>query len=98
MPTGDLSASLVFRRGAARVSLERVALLEAIDELGAISGAARRLGLSYKGAWDAVQALNNLFEVPLIEAAPGGRSGGAAGLTPRGRAVLTAFRRVSSEV
>jgi molybdate transport system regulatory protein len=94
----QLSASLTFRRGDARVGLERAALLEAVAELGSISAAARRLGLSYKGAWDAVQALNNLFETPLIAAAPGGRSGGAASLTPEGEAVVAAFGRVRDEV
>lgn len=96
---GELSASLVLRRGsAARVGLERAALLEAIGELGSISAAAARLGLSYKGAWDAVQALNNLFDAPLVEAAPGGKAGGAAVLTPRGRAVIAGFRRVEARL
>jgi molybdate transport system regulatory protein len=81
-----------------RIGLERVALIEAIGELGSISAAAKRLGLSYKGAWDIVQGLNNLFETPLIEAAPGGRSGGAAQVTDRGRAVVLAFRRVQGEI
>jgi molybdate transport system regulatory protein len=54
--------------------------------------------LSYKGAWDAVQALNNLFDTPLIAAAPGGKSGGAASITPRGQAVLLAFRRLEAEL
>ncbi|WP_337186861.1 TOBE domain-containing protein [Phenylobacterium sp.] len=99
MPDDGLSATLTLRRGAlARVGLERVALVEAVAELGSISAAAKRLGLSYKGAWDVVQALNNLFDTPLIEAAPGGRSGGAATVTPRGRAVVTAFRRVQTEL
>lgn len=96
---GELSASLILRRGsAARVGLERAALLEAIGELGSISAAATRMGLSYKGAWDAVQALNNLFDAPLVEAAPGGKAGGAAQLTPRGRAVIAGFRRVEAEL
>lgn len=95
---GDLSASMIFQRGAARVSLDRVALLEAVGELGSISAAARRHGLSYKGAWDQVQALNNLFDGPLVEAAPGGRSGGTAIVTPRGQAVITAFHRVRTEI
>jgi len=99
MSDGDLSASLTLKRGAvARVGLERVALLEAVGELGAISAAAKRLGLSYKGAWDGVQALNNLFDAPLIIANAGGKAGGAAVVTPRGHAVIKAFREVEREI
>lgn len=96
---GDLSASLTLRRGAlARVGLERIALIEAVGALGSISAAAKRLGLSYKGAWDGVQALNNLFDAPLVVASSGGRSGGAAVVTPRGLAVIRAFREVEREI
>lgn len=99
MTDGELAASVSLRRGAlSRVGGDRVALIEAIDELGSISAAAKRVGLSYKGAWDAVQALNNLFDAPLITAAPGGKAGGAAHATARGRAVASAFRKVQSEV
>ena len=95
----ELSAALTLRRGAmGRVGLERIALVEAIAELGSISAAAARVGLSYRGAWDAVQALNNLFDGPLIEAQPGGRAGGAARVTAKGQAVIAAFRRVQAEV
>lgn len=46
---GDLSATLTLRRGAlARVGLERVAMVEAVAELGSITAAAKKLGLSYK--------------------------------------------------
>jgi len=96
---GELSASLVLRRGAvARVGLERVALLEAVGEAGSITAAAQRLGLSYKGAWDAIQALNNLFDAPLIAASAGGKAGGATTLTPRGHTVIKAFREVEREI
>jgi len=96
---GELSASLVLRRGAlARVGLERVALLEAVGEAGSITAAAQRLGLSYKGAWDAIQALNNLFDAPLIAASAGGKAGGTTTLTPRGHAVIKAFREVEREI
>lgn len=94
-----LNATVTLEKpGVPRVALSRVALLEAIAELGSITAAAKRLDLSYKGAWDAVQALNNLFDGPLIEAAPGGKSGGTARLTPRGLAVVDAFRRVQAEM
>jgi molybdate transport system regulatory protein len=97
--TRGLSATVTLERaGLPRVALARIALLQAIADLGSISAAARQAGLSYKGAWDAVQGLNNLFDTPLVSAAPGGRAGGAAALTPRGRAVLDAFRRVQAEL
>lgn len=86
------------RPGLPRVALARMALVEAVGELGSISAAARKVGLSYKAAWDAVQALNNLFDGPLIAAAPGGKTGGAARVTPRGEAALAAFRRVQAEM
>lgn len=93
-----LTAALSLRRAGSRVGAERIALLEAIGALGSITAAAKLLGLSYKGAWDAAQALNNLFEAPLIEAQAGGAKGGAAVLTPRGRAVISAFHRVEADL
>ncbi|TAJ71633.1 MAG: LysR family transcriptional regulator [Phenylobacterium sp.] len=94
-----LSATVTLERaGLPRVALARMALVEAVGELGSISAAARKVGLSYKAAWDAVQALNNLFDAPLISAAPGGKAGGAAQVTPRGQAALAAFRRVQAEM
>ncbi len=84
------------RHPGARVGPERIALLQGIRELGSISAAARRAGLSYKGAWDAVQALNNLFEAPLVLSQAGGRLGGAAVVTPAGVAVLAAFSGVEA--
>ena len=99
MSDGDLSASLILRRGAlARVGLERIALIEAVAGLGSISAAAKTLGFSYKGAWDGVQALNNLFDAPLIVAKAGGKAGGAALVTARGHAVIKAFREVEREI
>lgn len=99
MTADEIDVAVSLKRGLApRIGLERVALLEAVADTGSISAAARRLGLSYKGAWDIVQALNNLFATPLIEAAPGGRAGGAAKVTPRGREVALALRRVQAEI
>ena len=93
-----LTAALSLRREGGRVGAERIALLEAIGALGSITAAAKQLGLSYKGAWDAAQALNNLFEAPLIETQAGGARGGTATLTPRGRAVISAFHKVEAEL
>ncbi|HXQ10392.1 MAG TPA: TOBE domain-containing protein [Caulobacteraceae bacterium] len=92
-----LTASFMLRRGVlARVGAERIALLEAIGEHGSISAAAKAVGLSYKGAWDAVQALNNLFDQPLVLTRAGGRLGGEAALSPRGADAISGFRSVEA--
>lgn len=92
MTDQPLTAALSLQRaGAPRVGSERIRLLEAIARTGTIAAAAREVGLSYKTAWDAVGTLNNLFERPLVEAAPGGRTGGNARVTETGRAVIEGF-------
>jgi molybdate transport system regulatory protein len=94
-----LKALLHWRKGSqSKIGADRIALLQTIGDLGSISAAAKTLGLSYKGAWDAVQALNNLFERPLVIAQPGGKTGGAATVTPAGRSVILAFRKIEDEL
>ena len=69
-------------------------LLEAIQETGSISGAARRLGMSYKRAWDLVEELNTIFGREVLSAQKGGRHGGGAQLTPVGLALVSRFRAI----
>lgn len=76
----------------------RVRLLEAIGEHGSISQAARHVPLSYKAAWDAVDAMNNLADQPLVERSTGGRSGGGTRLTEHGRRVVAMYRAMEGEV
>ncbi|MGV7209957.1 TOBE domain-containing protein [Oxalobacteraceae bacterium A2-2] len=76
---------------------DRVALLAAIAEHGSITAAAKAVGISYKGAWDAVDAMNNLAGVPLLERAAGGKGGGGTRLTARGARLVENFRKVEAE-
>lgn len=99
MPSSSLDARFSLRRGdALPVEDQRLTLLLAIREHGSIAAAARAVGLSYKAAWDAVKALNNLFAQPLVEAQTGGRSGGGTIVTPAGEAVIQAFSMMRSEL
>ncbi len=72
-------------------------LLEAIDRCGSISGAARSLGMSYRRAWLLADTMNRCFRQDLVAAAPGGRRGGGAVLTPLGRDVLARYRRMEAK-
>ncbi|MGR9051665.1 MAG: TOBE domain-containing protein [Gammaproteobacteria bacterium] len=76
---------------------DHLELLERIDASGSISAAANALGMSYKAAWDAVDAVNNMSDQPLIERRTGGRHGGGTVLTTHGRRLVAAYRRLDKE-
>jgi molybdate transport system regulatory protein len=76
---------------------KRVRLLEAIEQHGSISQAAKHVPLSYKAAWDAVDAMNNLADAPLVERSTGGRAGGGTLLTDHGRRVVALYRAMEAE-
>ncbi len=54
----------------------KVDLLESIDKAGSISEAARQGHISYRRAWDMVDAMNQCFKKPLVESVTGGKGGG----------------------
>ena len=69
---------------------KRFDILRRIGEGGSISEAARRAGVSYKAAWQAIETLGNLAGTPMVHKAVGGSGGGGALLTPAGWRVLEA--------
>jgi molybdate transport system regulatory protein len=75
----------------------RIDLLEAIDRCGSISGAARAVGISYKTAWDAVDAMNNAAEKPIVLRAVGGIGGGGTMLTEEGKEAVRLYRDLQGE-
>jgi molybdate transport system regulatory protein len=83
---------------ASPIGQERIRLLEAVAREGSISAAARATGITYKAAWDAIDAMNNLFGHPLIDAQTGGRRGGGTTLTPDGVRLVETFHRLEGEL
>ena len=75
----------------------RIRLLEAIDTFGSISQAAKAVPLSYKAAWDAIDAMNNLADHPLVIRSTGGRHGGGTAITDYGRKVVSLYRTLEAE-
>ena len=73
---------------------DRVALLEAIGATGSMTAAAKAVGISYKTAWDRVQAMNNLASRALVERSAGGTGGGGTRLTPYATELIGAFREL----
>jgi molybdate transport system regulatory protein len=95
--TLELTGDFQLERGGQRFLADRrIALLEAIGERGSITAAAKQAGLSYKAAWDAVEAMNNLAERPLVIAAAGGAHGGGSQLTDEGQRAVRLYRLLES--
>lgn len=71
----------------------RMELLSRIGSVGSITQAAKAMGMSYKSAWDAVDAMNNAAGAPLVQRSAGGKGGGGTRLTEEGLQLLAAYRR-----
>lgn len=69
----------------------RVRLLEGIRDHGSISAAARSMNMSYRRAWKLVEAINLQSADPIVEKSTGGKGGGGAVLTEKGKQVIDVF-------
>ena len=69
----------------------RVELLHRIRETGSISKAAKAMKMSYKAAWDAVDAINSAWQSPLVESGPAGSR-----LTEDAERLIAAFHKAEA--
>ncbi len=69
----------------------RVDLLQRIRETGSISKAAKAMKMSYKAAWDAVDAMNAAWGTPLVESGPAGSR-----LTAEAEHLITAYQKAAA--
>ena len=82
---------------AAALGPGKAELIERIDQTGSISAAARAMGMSYRRAWQLVEALNADFRAPVISTAIGGQRGGGASVTAFGRRLAARFRTMEDK-
>lgn len=74
----------------------RSALLKAIEKTGSLSKAAKELGMSYKKAWNLVDAMNRASGTQLVETNTGGHGGGGTTLTPYGKTCVQTFDTINA--
>ena len=78
---------------AATIGPGKANLLEHIAEERSISEAARQMKMSYKRAWQLIEALNTTFRRPLVESVAGGTQGGRVAVDADGEAGAGALSR-----
>lgn len=76
---------------------KRIDLLHAIARVGSISKAAKEVPMSYKSAWEAIDAMNNLSPTPIVLKETGGAGGGGTKLTHYGENLLKTYSTLKKE-
>ena len=93
-----VAGSVSFRKdGEDFLGVSRIELLEKIALYGSITKAGKAQGISYKTAWEQVEALNNLADRPLVVKSAGGKGGGGTLLTEEGHEVVKRYRAIQVE-
>jgi molybdate transport system regulatory protein len=97
VPSSGLGHLRIVLTETAYIGPGRADLLAGIAETGSIAAAGKTMAMSYKRAWELVQALNAGFGAPLVETNRGGAKQGGAVLTPLGQEVLALYRRMQAK-
>jgi molybdate transport system regulatory protein len=87
----------VIGAGSPAIGPGKAALVEHIAKSGSISSAARAMGMSYRRAWQLVEALNESFAEPVVVTAIGGTRGGGATVTAFGMELVSRFRAMENK-
>lgn len=73
----------------------RIDLLEKIKEFGSITDAAKSMKMSYRQAWEQIDAMNKQTDKPLVIKVSGGAGGGGSVVTPEGDKVINMYKRLT---
>jgi molybdate transport system regulatory protein len=65
-----------------------VELLQLIEQTGSINQAAKKMGMSYKKAWEIVSRLNEKVGSPLVITATGGEKGGGSTISDEAKQMI----------
>ena len=69
----------------------RVRLLQAVQDTGSITSAAKSLDISYRKAWKMIDIMNKQSKTPLVIRQTGGKRGGGTVVTDEGVIVIQKY-------
>lgn len=73
-------------------------LLELVESTGSLNKAAKAMKMSYRAAWGKIKETEERLGYKLLESKTGGLAGGGSKLTPKGSALLKAFRDLEKAI
>jgi molybdate transport system regulatory protein len=87
----------VRQAGVVAIGPGKIELLEAVQQQGSISAAARSLGMSYRRAWLLIDELNRSLKQPATVSEQGGQTGGGCALTTVGENIVKLYRDIETQ-
>lgn len=72
-----------------------VSLLKAINEFGSITAAAKKIGMSYRFAWNQIKEIERATNQTILKTKIGGENGGSAELTLQAKEILNDYDRTN---
>ncbi len=76
----------------------KITLMESIISCGSISSAAKKMGMSYRKAWNLVKEINDASKKNIIITHTGGKGAGGAKISSDGISFIKAFRNIEKKV
>ncbi len=73
-------------------------LLREIEATGSLSGAAKKLKISYQHAWTMIDEMNHAAPSPLVIKQRGGANGGGAEISDYGQKILKEYRMIEEQL
>ena len=80
------------------LDLTKTELLYEIIQLGSLSGAAKKLKISYQHAWTMIDEMNHIAPKPLVIKQRGGVNGGGAEISSYGMQILDEYKLIEAQV
>lgn len=84
-------------RGHIQLGERHLRILETLERTGSLNEAAKKLGISYRDAWQKLRQAEAAFGIALVEARRGGDGGGGSRLTRAGEELLSRLRAFRDE-
>lgn len=75
-----------------------VGLLRLIDSLGSVKEACEKAGISYSKGWSILHIAERELGYPVAERQPGGKNGGMAYVTERGKKLITLYEKFENQL
>lgn len=88
----------VLKNGNNFLEPSKIGLLKEILETGSLSGAAKKLKISYQHAWNLIDEMNKISPEPLVYKQRGGKHGGGAEISIYGKKMLNEFYQIESQL